>query len=209
MGKRKLQPYSDVHMTGGGDMGISELPHSVANTSCPVKIIRCIDLTKEEFKGGRADAKTFRVRSPFKTLQACGDAINRIDYNVITEITNIVRTFFVDYLRHLYGVQEVYELGDDPVEIEGSFVVVADVRDVRWWIMRLCGASDELERKYNITADVQPQQVRFISQVSDFCTGHCSYYNGKLTLMPMTAAVMRFPSTTRIRIEPEPIWFIY
>ena len=153
-------------------------------------------------------SEEFIVKSPFKNVQRCVDTINRLDDSVLDEISSMVRDSFITFLRHQYGEKCVYDISNLESEIIGDYVVLADTRDIRWLLARACGASDELKRMYilKITPDIEPTRVSFTSWRPEHCTVYCDYrYVGggelRLTLMPMTAAVMRFPSAARIRVE--------
>ena len=142
------------------------------------------------------------IRSPFRNIQQCIETINKkIDDGTLHEISDMIRNRFVDMLKNQYGT-EVYELSNDPLEAEGDFIVLADVRVS--WLFALCGASYELERRYKIemaTAAGRPR-VQFVSWIPMHCSVHCNMDTNTLTLMPMTAAILRFPETVRVRVEP-------
>jgi hypothetical protein len=150
---------------------------------------------------------SFTVRTPFRNVQKCVEAINKIDVSILNEISDMIRTRFIEFLKHQYGT-EVYELSNDPLEAEGDFIILALLTDVRWLLAYICGASDELARRYKIETAArgwaaQPQ-VQFVSWIPMRCSVHCSFdsTNTTLTLMPMTAAIIRFPETVRMRVVP-------
>lgn len=167
--------------------------------------MKCIDLSKkDESEGGRVDAKTFAVKSPFKNIQKCIDVVSQISDDKLNEISDMIRSRFIEFLKHQYGEKCVYDISNLESEIIGDYVVLADTRDVRWLLARACGASSELGRIYalKITPDIEPR-VSFTSWNPEHCMEYCGYRSDKhwLILMPMTAAVMRFPSAVRIRVE--------
>jgi len=150
----------------------------------------------------------FTVKSPFKNIQKCIDVVSQISDDKLNEISGMIRSRFIDYLKHDHGEKCVYDISNLESEIIGDYVVLADTRDIRWLLARACGASDELKRTYilKITPDIEPTRVSFTSWRPEHCTVYCDYrYVGggelRLTLMPMTAAVMRFPSAAHIRVE--------
>jgi hypothetical protein len=161
----------------------------------------------------------FTVRTPFRSVQKCIEAINKIDVSILNEISDMIRTKFIEFLKHRYGT-EVYELSNDPLEVEGDFIILA-LTDARWLFAYICGASYELEHRYKIEISAQPRaarpQVRFDSWIPMRCSVLCTLdYDSnnvnkpaRLTLMPMTAAILHFPETVsktvRIRVVPEPL----
>ncbi len=145
--------------------------------------------------------------TPFKNVQKCVEAINKIDANILNEISDMIRTRFIAFLKHQYGA-EVYE-PNYPLEAEGDFfIILAD--DIKGLLAYICG--DESERRYKIEIETAardwaaPQvrfiSVRFISWVPQYCSVHCTFDGTTLTLMPMTAAIIRFSKTVRMRVTP-------
>jgi hypothetical protein len=152
-------------------------------------------------------SEEFIVKSPFKNIQRCIDVVSQISDDRLNEISGMIRDRFITFLKHNYGEKCVYDISNLESAIEGDYVVLADTRDIRWLLARACGASDELKRTYilKITPDIEPR-VSFTSWNPEHCEVYCDYrvIGGNkhwLTLMPMTAAVMRFPSAVRIRVE--------
>jgi hypothetical protein len=139
------------------------------------------------------------VTSPFKRINECVEAASRID---VSEMESKIVPFFIGMLKHQYG-EHVYELSD--LEVEDDFVVLVDTR-AKWLLARICGASYELERTYKLelSPSRKPTYVTFTSWMPEHCGIHCHYDVDKhtLTLMPMTAAVLRFPEIVRMRVEP-------
>ena len=142
------------------------------------------------------------IKVPFKRVRQCIEMIDRINSDVINDISNIIRSEFIDFVKHQYGV-EVYELSDSAIEVQGDFIVLADVRDIRWLIAYICGAY-ELGREYKIETAIRPIYVKFVPWLDVSCMVHCGYstMSNKLTIMPMTAAILGFPEVIRARVKP-------
>jgi len=147
----------------------------------------------------------FVVRTPFRNVKQCIDVVNRLDDSILNEISDMIRSRFMDFMRHQYGESVVYDLHNLPVVIENNFVVLVDSRGVKWMLARICGADYELERTYRLVSpNHKPIYVSFESWIPEHCGVHCYYNVDKhtLTLMPMTAAILRFPEVIRARVEP-------
>lgn len=153
-------------------------------------------------------SEEFIVKSPFKNIQKCIDVVSQISDDKLNEISGMIRDRFITFLKHQHGEKCVYDISNPESEIIGDYVVLADTRDIRWLLARACGASSELGRIYvlKITPNIKPTRVSFTSWNPEHCTEYCDYRvtSGDkhwLTLMPMTAAILRFPGAVRIRVE--------
>jgi hypothetical protein len=143
---------------------------------------------------------TSPIRTPFRNIQQCINKIN--ECNIINEVSEMIRDRFINFLSRQYGVR-VYELNNGSFEVEGDFIVLADTRG-RHLLFTYCGASYELERTYKLEMNREPIYVKFESWIPEHCAIHCRMNTNTLTLMPMTAAILRFPAPQRIRVEPGP-----
>jgi hypothetical protein len=140
------------------------------------------------------------IRSPFRRINECVEVINQIDDAILSRLESNIVPFFIRMLEHRYGARVYYP----PAEIEGDYIILADTRLP---LARICGADYELERTYrleilNHSRPVHPS-VSFVSWMPEHCGVHCHYDvdQHKLTLMPMTAAVLRFPEAAHIRVD--------
>jgi hypothetical protein len=145
------------------------------------------------------------IITPFRNIQQC---INKINECNINEASKMIRDRFISLLSQ-YG--RVYELGETAQLLEGDFFVLADTRG-RHLLFTYCGASYELERTYRMKLEnhgqIEPTYVKFESWIPEYCEIHCNMHINTntntytLTLMPMTAAIIRFPKSVNIRVEP-------
>jgi hypothetical protein len=142
------------------------------------------------------------IRSPFRRVNECIKVIDKIDDSILSELENNIVPFFIRMLERRYGVR--VHLLNDTREVEGRFIVLADTR-MKSLFARICGADYELERTYRLVSpNHKPIYVSFESWIPEHCGVHCYYNVDKhtLTLMPMTAAILRFPEVIRARVEP-------
>jgi hypothetical protein len=148
------------------------------------------------------------IRRWSNELNRCIDAVNKIDDSILKEIQGSLASFFTNMLKNHHGGY-VQTLPTESSEIEASNIIFVDTR---FDLVRLCGVYDELERTYvlSIFPRRKPIYISFESWLPEHCMMHCAFdYDSdnankpaKLTLMPMTAAIIRFPETVRMRVEP-------